>query len=368
MVHTSGSAVNPSVAAMVPEFFTPSSRIEWQGSRPPALRLAMTSRLIHRHDQFFKRLLDKPGAAGALLRERLPEPIACRLSADTPELVAGSFISESLREYRTDRLYRVRMIGGQTAFIHVVIEHKSAPDPRIGLQLLGYLAQIWQWWDDHEDRAADGRRRPLPPVFPLVVYHGAADWAIPTSFAETLAADAELRPYLLDFRYGLMDLGRIEDRALSREQVLQVGLMILKRGSRDGDLRAILLELGRSAAALGFGELIALVRYIVGEPNDLETAILRDVLKEIIPGQEAVVMSIAAEQFKAEGRAEGIALGRTEGKAEMLLRLLRRRFGAVDERILARVRTADACNLEIWYDRLLDAESLDGVFGADSSH
>ena len=40
----------------------------------------MPERLIQRHDQFFKRLLDQPGAAAALLRERLPPGLAARLS------------------------------------------------------------------------------------------------------------------------------------------------------------------------------------------------------------------------------------------------------------------------------------------------
>ena len=43
---------------------------------------AMRSRLIRRHDQFFKRLLEQPGAAGALLRERLPPEIAKLLGPD----------------------------------------------------------------------------------------------------------------------------------------------------------------------------------------------------------------------------------------------------------------------------------------------
>ncbi len=58
----------------------------------------MTEKLIHRHDQFFKRLLDKPGTAGALLRERLPADVAARLTDDPPELVPGSFVPKELVE------------------------------------------------------------------------------------------------------------------------------------------------------------------------------------------------------------------------------------------------------------------------------
>jgi hypothetical protein len=47
----------------------------------------------------------------------------------------------------------------------------------------------------------------------------------------------------------------------------------------------------------------------------------------------------------------------------MLLRLLGRRFGAVPAQIAARVDAAELAELEGWFDRSLDAASLDDVFG-----
>ncbi len=49
------------------------------------------------HDKLFKGLLDQPGAAGALIRERLPPEISCLLTDDPPELVDGEFIDEALQ-------------------------------------------------------------------------------------------------------------------------------------------------------------------------------------------------------------------------------------------------------------------------------
>ncbi len=269
----------------------------------------MPARLIQRHDQFFKRLLDKPGAAGALLRERLPPEVATHLSDDPPELMPGSFVAEELREYRTDRLYRARTVTGRPLLINAVVEHKSAPDPRVALQLLGYKSRILEWWDANEGRAADGRLQPLPAVLSMVVYHGKAPWRVPLTLAEAVDADDELRPYLADFCYALVDLGRIDDVALSRNEVLRTGFLILKYGSRDGDLRETLLTLGRAALALGLDDLVALVCYMLAEPNEVEAQVLRDVLTEIVPGQEDRIMSIAAEQWKAEGMALGEAQG-----------------------------------------------------------
>ena len=100
--------------------------------------------------------------------------------------------------------------------------------------------------------------------------------------------------------------------------------------------------------------------------GEIEAALLRDVLKEIMPGQEARIMSIAVEQWKAEGKAEGIqigvAKGKAEGKADMLLRFLRLRFGVVPETTLATVMGASEDQLNEWAEKVLDASTLEGVF------
>jgi hypothetical protein len=354
----------------------------------------MPSRLIQRHDQFFKRLLDKPGTAGALLRERLPQEIAGRLAGEPPELLPGSFVPAALREYRTDRLYQARTLSGQPLLLHVLVEHKSKPDPGTPLQLLGYKTQILEWWQtNHSSEAGTAL---LPIVLSLVVYHGKAPWNIPTSLAEATDADAALRPWIVDFHYVLVNLAGIPDHALSEHPTLRTGFLILKHGNRPDDLRQTLVVLGRAALALGWDDLVALIRYILREPNDVENALLREVLAEIVPGQEDRIMSIAAEQWTAEGHAKGLAEGRAEGraeglaqglvegraeglvkgqaeglargKAESLLRLLERRFDFVPDTIRQQVTAADLDVLDRWFDRAVDAAMLDAIFDEKNLH
>ena len=185
--------------------------------------------------------------------------------------------------------------------------------------------------------------------------------------ADTVGAGPEVRPWLVDFRYVLVDLGHIEDARLSRNEVLRVGFLILKYGSRDADLQETLLALGRAALALGFDDLVAAVRYILFEPNEVEAGILREVLKEIMPGQEERIMSIAGEQLKAEGFNLGLAQGEARGRAETLLRQLRRRFQTLPNELEARVRDADGAQLDEWIDRFVDAKALTDVF-TDLAH
>jgi flagellar biosynthesis/type III secretory pathway protein FliH len=62
------------------------------------------------------------------------------------------------------------------------------------------------------------------------------------------------------------------------------------------------------------------------------------------------------------GRQEGFEQGRRRGEAELLLRLLRSKFGPVPKKIQARLRNAQPEQLLEWGERLVKANSLDEVF------
>jgi len=66
---------------------------------------------------------------------------------------------------------------------------------------------------------------------------------------------------------------------------------------------------------------------------------------------------------RLEGRVEGRIEGRVEGEAVMLLRLLDRKFHPLPESARQRIAAADAETLLVWGERVLDANSLDEVWG-----
>ena len=73
------------------------------------------------------------------------------------------------------------------------------------------------------------------------------------------------------------------------------------------------------------------------------------------------------EQGKAEGeakgKAEGKAEGKVEGQADILLRMLDRRFGPLPQYAVGRVRAGTAEEIAAWADAVLDAPTLDAVLG-----
>ncbi len=70
----------------------------------------------------------------------------------------------------------MQLRNGEEAYIYVLFEHKSYPEPLIAFQLLRYLVRIWE-----RDLRQPGLVQ-LTPISPLVVYHGRAAWAVSIAY------------------------------------------------------------------------------------------------------------------------------------------------------------------------------------------
>ena len=67
-------------------------------------------------------------------------------------------------------------------------------------------------------------------------------------------------------------------------------------------------------------------------------------------------------QLRETAMNEGEQKGKQESHADMLSRLLVRRFGALPALVVERIKSASLAQLEAWFDGALDARALDEVF------
>ncbi len=185
--------------------------------------------MAHPHDHLIKVLLSDPGKAGTLLREWLPEEIAALLSLEPPELISGSFVDEELREHLTDRLFKVKTVTGRVAMLYVLIDHKSYPDRKVGWQFQKYMTKALEQWVLENPKWSC-----LPAIVPFLFYHGEVEWKIPDEFLALVDAEASWRPYLLNFRFPVFDLGKVSDQKLSCHPQLRAWLLAVKYATRKG--------------------------------------------------------------------------------------------------------------------------------------
>jgi hypothetical protein len=67
------------------------------------------------------------------------------------------------------------------------------------------------------------------------------------------------------------------------------------------------------------------------------------------------------------GRVDGIQIGNLQGQTNTLLRQLQRRFSTLPEWVKERVLSASGDELDLWTDRILDAQTLEELFGEEGS-
>jgi len=243
-------------------------------------------------------------------------------------------------------------------------------------RLFRYMGRIWERWrQDHPTAAM------LPTIIPIVMYHGAAAWPEPRAFDALLDVPPEVRPvlapHLVRFEYLLHDLSAISDDELragaQRTALAKLASVCLKHARDGAGLLEVLrrwMDVAREVARApdGLEALAQVIRYILEVAEQIEEDAVQALLdREIGPEAKDTVMTIAEryiEQGRQQGVEQGVEQGRRQGGQGILLRLLRKRFGAaVNAEVEARVGKASGEELEAWSDRVLSAATLDEVFG-----
>ncbi|MBI4880857.1 MAG: Rpn family recombination-promoting nuclease/putative transposase [Planctomycetes bacterium] len=331
------------------------------------------------HDKLVKAVFSEAPQARALLRNLLPQDLADAIDFATLKLVPGSFVDEKLTERFTDLLFSVRM-GRDVALLYVLFEHQSTPDPVMPWRLLSAEARIWERWF-----RANPNARTLPPILPVVLYHGDRPWSAPERFSELMPEGAGRRgafwEHVPEFRIVLIDLSRFTDAELKARLAIEPALALLVllalRNVHAPDFQACMLEWGELFARLldersGLRAFEMLLHYLHEARGECVTEAGMKALCARVhasPKVEETVMNLA-EKLRAEGRQEGRQQGRREGRQEgrregleagarqSLVRLLRARFGELDGAALARIQAADLPTLERWLDRFVNASTL----------
>ncbi|CDM22484.1 hypothetical protein BN940_18321 [Castellaniella defragrans 65Phen] len=103
--------------------------------------------------------------------------------------------------------------------------------------------------------------------------------------------------------------------------------------------------------------LLRLIEWMLRLPKDLEPVYLAAV--ERLERERKMSYVMIAER---RGIAKGLERGQVKGQADLLLRLLQRRFGAVGADVVQRIRAAGMEELETWSLNILDAATLEDVF------
>jgi predicted transposase/invertase (TIGR01784 family) len=283
------------------------------------------------HDRFFRATFAQRDVAADFARHYLPPDVVENLDLETLQPAKGSFVDDELRDHFTDLLYETRLKDDTLAYVYVLFEHKSYSEPRVAFQLLRYMVRIWEYVVEQR------RVITLPPIIPLVVYHGEQRWQVDQRFRKLVTACPPLAGYIPDFRYELYDLSTFSDADLVGAVNLQVTLLLMKH-IFDKDwhrllpqVMQLLEELAKAESGLAYVE--RALRYMVAAAQTLQREDLEEAVQQAFPKTGGVLMQTIAQTWVEEGIEQGIEQGVVQARREDILALLEARFGPVSDRV-----------------------------------
>jgi len=303
------------------------------------------------HDRFFRIAFGHARDTAAWLKDTLPSELVDELSWDDFALVNGDLPDEGSGSTRGDLTFRTRLRGEPT-LVFVLLEHQRRTDRYMAIRLLNYTIQQLRAWMREHPKATE-----LPIILSVVVHQGPGPWTAPLDVRDAVSLPDALRPklgpYLIGQRNIVLDLQR-EPRLLEAGPAqLRVATRLLAHRGGKGRvalLRAMHADLKQAFDDRGPAFRDAVQRYTIDTGPE---EVLTDVI-DAVEGREEPMRRTAGDLYD-----ELIATGKAEGKAEVILLLGGRLFGAASDRIRERLFSLNAEQIMAVTDRLLRVSSWD---------
>ncbi len=319
------------------------------------------------HDALYHRFFSDPAVVAQLLREFVAGPWLDGLDLEGMERLNTKLQADTGERREGDLVWRIPRQDGGDAYVMLLLEFQSSPDPWMALRMLVYAGLLWQQLVREQRLMPDGR---LPPILPIVLYNGDPRWRAAVDLRDLvgLPEASPLWQWQPQLRYHLIDEGAFSVGDLEGREGLPALLFRLENapdpsqlvGLADAVLAWFARHPGFQAARKVFVELLGATMAPLG-PGVRVPEELLEVRNMLVTRMEAW-MERWKEETKEQWLIEGEQRGEQRGEAALLLRLLERRFGVVPDWAKDRVRAADTVMIEDWGLRMLQAASLEEVF------
>lgn len=128
------------------------------------------------HDRGYQSLLSCVRLSQELGDGHVEQEWKAHLELDRAEKVPKSFVLESYLEKESDILYRAPLRDG-FVYLYILVDHQSTVDFLMAFRLLIYVVEVWKCvFENTAERVRKQKDFRLPPVFPIVLYHGGPAW------------------------------------------------------------------------------------------------------------------------------------------------------------------------------------------------
>jgi predicted transposase YdaD len=195
------------------------------------------------HDHFFKGSMQQIEIAQGMSQLLLSKRIPVKIDFTTLQIVKDSWINVRLNLHSTDILYRAEA-GLERFHLLLLFEHKSNIDNSVPLQ--NYRNTSYAIEEELSQSKSSTPK--LPPVIPIVIYHGKTPWNVDNSITSMFEYIEGTEQFIPQQRSIVIDLGIIPD-----EEIQGIA-----------EVRAFIMALKYSRSSLLFEKLPQIVRFFNG--------------------------------------------------------------------------------------------------------
>jgi predicted transposase YdaD len=231
-----------------------------------------------------------------------------------------------------DQVFQVTLANGRELLLHLEFQGRGSHEP-MPWRMLEYMTRLAHLY-----------RLDLESV---VLYIGRGAGADDTGIYQVIGLDGTP---VLAWRYRVIRLWQMHaEELIEARQIAPLALLGQTQIAQPEVILPAVVSRMRSVADVALrGHLLAALMALLSEEEMVS-------MVERLLEEEEWFLQLPYQQRL-------LAKGRREGEAEVLLRQLRSRFGALPEDVTARLNAADAETLLRWSERVLSASTLDAVF------
>lgn len=160
------------------------------------------------------------------------------------EDVSERYVHMFTEERNSDVVKKVKLHNDEMPFYLIsLIEHKSEVDYNVVMQILRYMAFIWEDYEKTQNKEKDGISRTegfrYPPILPIVFYDGDKEWTAALRLKERIYLSDIFAEYIPDYRCMLIRVQNYSNQEITEKGDEFSILMLINKLHEVADFRKL---------------------------------------------------------------------------------------------------------------------------------
>ncbi|MBX4264446.1 Rpn family recombination-promoting nuclease/putative transposase [Clostridium estertheticum] len=316
------------------------------------------------HDKSYKDLFSTNDAFLSFVNTFIQGDWVDKLEKDKLILVDKSYILSDYEELESDIVYNAT-IGEDNIIFYVLLELQSSVDHSMPIRLLMYMVELWrEVLRNNEKKEIKRKSYRLPAIVPIVLYNGTKKWTCARNFKDIINESQLFGDNILDFKYILVDINRYSKEYLYEFKNIAAAIFLLDQDINAMEFLERLKNIVINFNNLTSEEKLLLKGWIKNTTNSNEIYNMNELVENIFTEnkkEEVEIMVSNASNIFDKLKSDGIKEGKKEGKTELLITQLKKRFNGLSDYYRDKIRSLPENVIDQIATDIFDLEKIEDI-------